>query len=406
MARTFPVSDVELAWNKCKVLDREATLTQLLHQPVEALYTSTRDLVIASDAHPLAAAAREAFYEHRPLVLSPDVIWFCLAQGLAHHINLNAERLRHRFVRHEGKKKLVVVRPDFLLGQPNPWHEVFATFSAQIAENVGKLRDLVVADFSTTGPVERAASEIVLMDAFQAYFEYEMHIGCGIPSITLTGTIADWKSVRQRAAMLAELDLEHWARVLLPVLDEVVATAEGEDRRTFWQSFFHYESGSGGQELTGWIHVLFPYLSDLKGGLVPNPHLDTWRGDFETVRARADEWQLQGPSIEQLPSGLASAPVLASDSSGHETTLRFIAGLFGVTQDRETGALEPEMGWAIVYGDETGTRAGARDYDDYDAPDDAPPREWIDTSDEEDTLTESDGESAVTDDLERVDDEA
>jgi len=37
MTRTFPVSDVEPARNRCKVLDREAALTQLLHQPVEAL---------------------------------------------------------------------------------------------------------------------------------------------------------------------------------------------------------------------------------------------------------------------------------------------------------------------------------------------------------------------------------
>jgi len=352
--------------------------------------------VIANDAHPLAAAAHEAFYEHRPLVLSPDVLWFCLAQGLAHHINLNAERLRHRFVRHEGKKRLLVSRPDFVLGHPNPWPEAFAAFSDQIAAEVGKLRDLVVADFSTTGPIERAATEVLLMDTFQAYFEYVIVMGCGIPTITLTGTVADWKDVRRRAAMFAELDLEPWTRVLLPVLDELVATAEGKDRRKFWQSFFHYESSSFGNELTGWIHVLFPYLRDGRGGLQPNPHLDTWRGDFDTVRARARDRDLRGPGLTSIPSGLASAPVLAVDPFGKETQLRFVAGLFGVTQDDATGALEPEMGWAIVYGDETGTRAGDRD-----------PQEPVDIDRDRDGLYEFDEptphseyhEHAITEDL-------
>ena len=82
----------------------------------------------------------------------------------------------------------MVERPDFLLGQPNPWPEAFAAFSDQIAGHVGKLRDLVVADFSTTGPLERAATEVLLMDTFQGYFEYEMMCGCGIPQITLRGT--------------------------------------------------------------------------------------------------------------------------------------------------------------------------------------------------------------------------
>src|SRR5215472_9132937 len=90
------------------------------------------------------------------------------------------------------QSKLSVERPDFFLGRENPWPEVFAEFSQQIAAYVGKLRDLVVADFSTTGPIARAASEVVLMDAFQPYFQYEWSIGCGIPSITLLGTPDDW----------------------------------------------------------------------------------------------------------------------------------------------------------------------------------------------------------------------
>jgi hypothetical protein len=262
MSRTFTVSGVTPATQRLAALDREQALSSLVHGRVEQMWTSDARLVLCDSTHPLVQMAHKAFYEHRPIVLSPDAIWFCLAQGLAHHVSCNVERLRKRFVKHDGKVKLVVMRPDFVLGQANPWPEAFAAFSEQMALHLGKLRDLVVADFSTTGPVERAASEVVLMDAFQGYFEYAMMVGCGIPAITLRGTPDDWRSVRQRAQMFSDLDpeLEPWTRALLPVLDRIVRTAEGHDDAAFWQSFFHYKSGSMGSELTGWIHVLFPYL--------------------------------------------------------------------------------------------------------------------------------------------------
>src|SRR6476660_712791 len=111
------------------------------------------------------------------------------------------------------------------------------------------------------------------MDAFQPYFEYEMRAGCGIPSITLLGTVDDWKSVRRRAAMLSEFGLEAWTDALLPVLDDVVRAADGHVDPGFWRSFFRYQSGSGPSELTGWILVLFPYLKTFDEGgppLAPN----------------------------------------------------------------------------------------------------------------------------------------
>jgi hypothetical protein len=401
------VSKVVPATQRLAALDRGKALPPLVHGRVEQMWTSDARLVLCDNTHPLVQMAHKAFYEHRPIVLSPDAIWFCLAQGFAHHVNRNVERLRNRFVKHEGKVLLVVERPDFSLGQPNPWPDVFEAFSEQLAWQLGKLRDLVVSDFSTTGPVERAASEVALMDAFQGYFEYAMMIGCGIPAITLLGTPADWRSVRQRAAMFGDLDadLEPWTRALLPVLDRIVRTAEGHDDNAFWQSFFHYESGSMGSELTGWIHVLFPYLRARSGAtatqrqpvegarahferelnaararvkiapapvtaprdrrpsredlqrrasqapaLSPNPHLGEWERKYQAATTtRKAGIHLKGPSLGDIPSGLASAPVQVTDvRTGEAHSMRFIAGMFGVVEDID-GALAPEFGWAVVH---------------------------------------------------------
>lgn len=192
------------------------------------------------------------------------------------------------------------------------------------------------------------------MDAFQPYFEYEMAGGCGIPSITLHGTVDDWKSVRRRAQMLSEFGLERWTNVLLPVLDEIVRTAQGDVRTDFWKSFFRYQSGSGPAELTGWFHVLFPYLQKFESGkrtLFENEHLATWESGFRIAEARPD-WRIekvQGPAVGELPGAIASAPVkYTQHPAGSEHQLRFVAGMFGVVQDEATGTLAPEFGWAVV----------------------------------------------------------
>lgn len=353
---TFEIPGMDRGTKAMAALDREEVFSSLLQGKIEGIYESEARMVSASDVHPLALAAEEAFYRHYPLELSPDALWFCIAQGFAHHVNLHAEALRKRFVQHEGKLLLLVERPDFILGQKNPWPEVFAAFSEQIAAHVGKLRELVVADFSTTGPIERAASEVLLMDTFQAYFEYGVMCGCGIPAFTLRGTPADWRSVKQRASHLAEYGLEAWIEVLLPVLDHCIEAAEGRPDVEFWRSFFRYQSGSGPSELTGWIHTLFPYIKDNDDKLIPNPYMAQWREGWEISRTRGYlslqeilNGALKGPPIQSLPGGFAKAPVKLIDGlRGTEHEGQFIGGMFGVVQDEGSLTVRPEFGWAVL----------------------------------------------------------
>jgi hypothetical protein len=333
-----------------------------LQYPLEAVDLSHRRLVCCNDANPFATAARMAFYEHYPLTINPDDIWFCIAQGFAQHINLHADVLRQHFVQHAGKLKLKVARPDFVLGASNPWPEVFSAFSEQIGEHVGeKLRRTIVADFSTSTHFHRAATEVAMMDAFQPYFEYEMMIGCGIPEITLAGTPDDWRAIRRRAAALAPYGLEGWISALLPVLDQIVAASCGQHDRAFWNSFFRYQSGSSGEALTGWIHVLFPFLKEFErweptGRLIPNRYIKTWQQDCQNaIDSRGKgRWpnyeEIDGPSLLEIPAGIANAPVRVTDGrNGEGHDMRFVAGMFGVAQDAGTMSLCPVFGWAIVY---------------------------------------------------------
>ena len=236
-------------------------------RPVEACARYHGRLLDRVPLHPFVAAVHKAFMGHRPLCLSPDMIWLLIAQGVANHINAHPDELRPRLVRHPGRLALAVRRDDFVKGSPeNPWPEVFAEFSAQIRQHVGPALDLFLPDFSTTGPVERAASEVVLLGAMRSYFTYEVMTLCGIPEITLEGTPEDWRAVAERARRFAGLDLGWWLEALEPVLDQFARASRGEVDRPFWQSLYRLHDESGGPLITGWITAFFPYLKDGRTG--------------------------------------------------------------------------------------------------------------------------------------------
>jgi hypothetical protein len=338
LAITFQLSPVERAAAPLVLSPRDAPLT-LQGRAVEAMGASAPFL--PSAGHGLLHAVAVAYAEHRPLALSPDAIWLAIAQGFAMHIHANAERLRGKFVRHEGQQLLQIERHDFVKGSPdNAWPEVFGAFSDQIAAHIGRQRDLVACDFSTTGPVERAASEIVLMDAMQRYFHYEVLTLCGIPEITLEGTVDDWRSVRRRAQALDEYELGFWTNALAPVLDELVATAEGRVDTAFWETLFKPVGGSGGPYVQGWINVLFPYLrvgDDAK--IESNRSLMTWRQGVGATLGG-------GPCEAHIPSGLSSVPFVW-DCLGARYPMRLLGGFVGIGQDEGSLTVRPVIGWAV-----------------------------------------------------------
>lgn len=333
-------------------------LRDALRRPIKAMWTPARPLIACEEDHALLSAMRTAFYEHLPLRLSPDAIWLTLARGFALHVNLHAETLRHRFVRHAGKQKLIVERQDFLPGADNPWHEVFPAFSAQIGTHTGGASSLLEADFSTSGPLERAISHLMAMETFQAYFEYVLMCGCGIPRVILTGTEDDWRRLREKASKFADYGLEDWIAALDPVLAEFERAKRGEVDVEFWRSMFRYRSGSGPAVMTGWANVLFPYIKDFSGkgfrdrdeSLIPNPFLCDWRHRFD-VDANQSGQELwtdpQGAGIGAFPACATSVP-LKVVWGNHPTNMLLVGGLLGVSQRAEDHAVSAECGWIVA----------------------------------------------------------
>ena len=277
-----------------------------------------------------------AYMDHRPVVLSPDVIWLLISQGFAQHVNANAKKLRHHFVKFDGKLTLIVTTTSVTLDNPNsPWETIFPGFTKQIAEHTGEeLINLLSADFTTTTVVEKVASEITIMESMKAYFDYQTwYVLCGIPEFTLLGTTKDWQKILKKTRRLGKYELKWWTDELEPVLQEFVNASQGKINKKFWMSMFnveHFKRGSGSaQKINGWIIKFFPYGSN---------------GEENSL--------MSIESSRDLPEEIVKVDLLYYNTeTGVKTPLELWAGFFGLEQNMENFALTPKIGWMIKKAD-------------------------------------------------------
>jgi hypothetical protein len=289
--------------------------------------------------HPFFNGMYSAYADHRPFVLSPDMIWLLISQGFAHHVNNNAEKLRHYFVTFDGKTTLIVLANKYAttkdrINDKQTWEKIFPDFTEQIREHVGaELTDNLTCNFSTTTPASKAAAEITIMESMKAYFEYVvMFIGCGIPEITLEGTPDDWQKVLDKANSLRKYELDWWIDELEPLLKEFVKASKGKISKKFWMNMFrlHTKKEYGNPKIfDGWIVKFFPYDKDGK------------RTDLKEIR----KW-------DALPEEIVKVDVKYQllDETGkviEETPLELWAGFIGLRQNSQNFALKPEIGWMV-----------------------------------------------------------
>jgi len=210
---------------------------------------------------------------------------------------------------------------------------------------------MIVADFSTTTPLSKACSEIVLMDSMKSYFVYDLTTLCGIPGVYLTGTKQDWLKIISKAKKLGELDetLLKWTVQLEKILNYFVLAFEGKINEEFWDSLYKFwDSGSGGPDVTGWICYFYLYsmIEEQPG-----------KNKLRLNKFVFDEYKLTAKheftiSPTDFPQGIGKAPV-NWNYFGSDIKLEFLGGVIGASFQESTKALVPQFGWAILHVPET-----------------------------------------------------
>lgn len=285
-----------------------------------------------------------AYAHHMSVTLSPDMMWLLISQGFARYVNAHPEEIRQQLVSHDGKLDLVVTSKEDLFSEKADWPALISGFTAQIDRYTkNDIAKTITADFTTTTPAERIASQITLMESVKKYFTYsELGAACGIPSIAIMGTPEDWRQVMAKTKKLEIYDgIGKWAQSLEPILQEFVNAAEGNPKQKFWQDIVKKDrvdklkgggcSSKTPTKLDGWILKFFPDENGLTSSYVYHK--------------------------EDMPSELVRVgfeyKVLSSEDGSilSKIPMELWAGFVGAEVDSLGNMLTPKIGWMVTYQD-------------------------------------------------------
>jgi hypothetical protein len=273
--------------------------------------------------HPFVQMIHSAFAEHYNITITPDTIWPVISQNFSLHINENSEKFRHVFVDHEGKEEISIIRNGFVSDfEKNDWSNVFPEFAEKITDIIGKKNSaLVLENFSTTGRSDFMSYQVVLMDMVKEYFEYKVYTRCGIPEFNIKGSVDDWNKMKSKIQRFREFDLDSWVNNLEYFIDNMIKIVNGEDNKSFLNSFYKFESTSGSQWITGEILRLFPYRRTTIYDKQDNKSFKFVRFDYDLKKTH---WsgQVLGIATDSFPSGVTSVPFIW-DYHGNKINMNF-----------------------------------------------------------------------------------
>jgi len=298
--------------------------------------TNPQNAIYPALHNSLAGAIYQAYNKHYKLTLRPDDIWLSIVIVLSDYINCHAEEMRKLFVKHEGKKQLVVQ------SSIEDWPMIIKLFSDMIDENtIGSVRDWVEPNFTTTTSNDKLIGRVALMGCLKQFFAYACCLDCGIPEVTLMGELEDWIKLKDKIQRLEEYGVNSnqeplvwWKQILTPIIDEFISSYQGNVNEKFWQSCSkEIAYGSGSTAVTGWIAAFTPFYKGKWRINTPNDILQSGKygmldtGDFVT-----------GTTVE--------VPLKINDN-GHIYDAFFYAGGMVNTYDIETNMIRPSFDFAM-----------------------------------------------------------
>lgn len=341
----IPVSDVKIAKRRLPEIEFNRIACLLYDGKIEAIPSGyDKESFVYTRIHPVIGAMHYGFAHHRPVCISPDMMWMMILQGFAKHISYNSDSLSPLLFADTSKLEIVIRHDEFVRGSiQNNWAAVFPEFSQQISKHTLQNTHLFFTQkFSTTTENISAAYTITMMDAFGDKFSFDVLSACGIPYVILEGSPEDWKWILENLPKLKRYGCESWIKNLEPIIEEIYNSSKGKINSDFWKSMYKWQSGSGGNTVTGWIIKFFPYLENTSGEKIINPNLDI---DF-SKSDESEEYMFVGLHGNDFSPGL-SACDFTWTYYGEVIPMKFFGGFTGISQDKNL-VLKPEISWFIA----------------------------------------------------------
>ena len=271
----------------------------------------------------------DAYNNHLPLVLTPDMIWLLIQQGFGQHIFYNSYKLKDSLILNTAPTILSTKIQTNSVYSATTWENVISSLSDTLQKYTqNNITNILQANYSTTSTLEKTVSTITTLDAFSSYFEFGvMLFSCGIPEIKLVGTTQDWELLKEKVLLLEKYDLQWWTKELIPILNEFTNASKGEINTDFWKKIYTMNPNEvcGPPSYNGWIFNFYPY--DKSG----------YRYNFK---------EKDGLYTDEVSSFLVHVTDETSlPPKGYNVEIW--GGFLGYEQDPITFALKPLIGWFV-----------------------------------------------------------
>jgi hypothetical protein len=282
-----------------------------------------------------------AYSYHHKLVIRPEDIWMAIQTQFCFYVNKYPEELRTKFVNHEGKQDLVVTDLEF---NTKDLGKLSVGMTEKMTEflKTPELINWILPKFSTTTHQDTCAFAVLSMGTLQNYFTYKFELCCGLPEVTVLGTVEDWHEIKDRCATLLCYELNNknymrmWYDMLIPVLEKFIETVRGAPDFEWWNKVCHkYSGGSGPSYLSGWVTVFNVFSNE--GDWLGSLRSDSWRN------VRDSEWPLV--NTNDIASCYTAFKVKVNND-GDEFEAIMYAGIYGASVKRGD-TLIPRIEWGI-----------------------------------------------------------
>lgn len=289
----------------------------------------------------------QAYCQHHNLSIRPDDVWLAILTQFSLYLNANAEKFRKEFVSHDGQEELVVRQAATL----------HTADYASLAKNMTEVmqqhmtddgaKKWILPNFTTTTENDIVVGSFIMMSAMQSYFKYIFVLECGIPEITLQGTIEDWKNILVRTQRFQKYEdpiLNEWCTMLTIILGEFINAMDNKINLDFWSKICHHISGgSGPSYLSGWITAFNVFNEKGK-----------WRGNQKSIerfgKTIANDIFPIIDTDEIIP-GMVSVPIIIDDN-GIKYKSKAFGGHLAMNVSTNGMQLSPRLDWIIALVDE------------------------------------------------------
>jgi hypothetical protein len=347
----FKVDDVELA----KTLMEEDSAEKIFEEKIgKKILFYPKEFkkyrLVHTYNNGLIQTIHNSYSSHRPLILTPDVIWLAICQGVSIHINEKMNSLKHViFIKNKPNK--IEVRNDSLEYNDDAWKALISSIANQTKKfTKDDFYSFFVSQFTTTTEVIKTVYQITLLESYKKEFQYVGESGCGIPSITITGEKKDWELILSKLEMLDKIGLSKWKESLKPIINEFINVYRGKINKEFWKSIYKYKDEYSESYLSGWIVKLFPYLKKIDSKSVYDQKIGSFKSEEKYVPNEfldGNKYLKSKLTTDNFPSGMAQIDVLWNNFFKETSSkIEVYAGFFAIKQYSDK-SLEPFISWAI-----------------------------------------------------------